>query len=283
MLPGFVLFLREGLEASLIVSILLAALRQLGQPEKMRAVWLGVIAAVLGSLVGGIALYVTVREYAGTSLQTILETITYVLAVVLLTYMTFWMQSHSRTLRSEIATQAGAAGSGFALGMLAFTSVGREGLESAVFTLAFAFETKGALLLGGALGIMTSVALSVLIYRFGYRLDFRLFFRVMGILLLVFAAGLVGNAVQNMQALGWIHAGTTPLWNISRFLSEDSMLGDLLHSFVGYSASPSQLQGALYALYLVIVGGWFWMMTRKPPAREATVELSTTAAIPHQA
>ena len=118
MLVAFVLFLREGLEASLIVSILFAALRQLGQMEKARAVWTGVGLAIVASLLGGVALYLTVRNYDGSTFQTIFETITYLVAVVLLTTMTFWMQQHSRTLKREIVAKAGLAGSGLALGLL---------------------------------------------------------------------------------------------------------------------------------------------------------------------
>src|ERR1700680_1697418 len=157
MVAAFVLFLREGLEASLIVSILFAALRQLGQTQRFRAIWTGVIVAVLASLLGGIVLYVTIQEYVGSTFQTIFETITYLLAVVLLTTMTFWMQKHSRTMKREIIAKAGLAGSGLALALLAFSTVGREGLETAVFTLAFAFQTNGALLLlGASLGLLTS-------------------------------------------------------------------------------------------------------------------------------
>src|SRR5438270_2156862 len=200
MVAAFVLFLREGLEASLIVSILFAALRQLGQTQRFRAVWTGVIVAVLASLLGGIVLYVTIQEYVGSTFQTIFETITYLLAVVLLTSMTFWMQQHSRSLKREITAKASAAGSGLALGLVAFSTVGREGLETGVFTLAFAFQTNGVVLLFGALlGLLASLGLSFLIYRLGYRLDFRIFFRVMGILLIFFAAGLLADAVQNMQ------------------------------------------------------------------------------------
>src|SRR3989442_4676446 len=96
MIATFVLFLREGLEASLIVSILFAALRQLDQMGKARAVWIGVGLAVLGSLLGGLALYVVVHEYADTTFQTIFETITYLVAVVLLTAMTIWMPKPNR-------------------------------------------------------------------------------------------------------------------------------------------------------------------------------------------
>jgi high-affinity iron transporter len=275
MIATFVLFLREGLEASLIVSLLLAALRQLGQTNQARAVWIGVGLAVLGSLLGGLTLYVTVREYAGTTFQMTFETITYVVAVVLLTTMTFWMQRHSRTLKKELAAKASSVTSGFALGLLAFTTVGREGLESAFFTLAFAFQTNAILLLSGALlGMLAALGLCFLIYRLGYRLDYRLFFRVMGILLLFFAAGLLGNAIQNMQQLGWISFGVMPLWNTSHILSEESVLGDLLHSIVGYAQEPTLLQGILYTTYLVLIGGIFIWMTRKPtgqPPRSTTV------------
>ncbi len=264
MIATFVLFLREGLEASLIVSILFAALRQLDQMKKARAVWIGVGLAVLCSLLGGIALYVFVHKYADTTFQIIFETITYLVAVVLLTTMTFWMQKHSRSMKREITAKASAAGSGFALGLLAFTTVGREGLESAFFTLAFAFQTNAILLLTGALlGMLSAVGLCVLIYKLGYRLDYRIFFRVMGILLLFFAAGLLSDAVQNMQQLGWLTIGMATLWNTAHFLSEDSVLGDLLHGIIGYAQSPTVLQGLFYTMYLLIAGGIFAWMTRK--------------------
>ena len=282
MLATYILFLREGLEASLIVSILFAALRQLGQTRQMRAVWIGVILAIVGALAGGILLYVTVHAYANTTFQTIFETITYLVAVVLLTTMTFWMQQHSRSLKKEMIAKASSASSGFAFGLLAFTSVGREGLESAFFTLAFAFQTNAlALLMGGLLGILTSVGLCVLIYRLGYRLDYRVFFRVMGIVLIIFAAGLLGDAVQNMQELNWLTFGTTPLWNTAHFLSEDTTLGDLLHSFIGYAESPTVLQVLLYAMYLAVIGGIFFWMTRKPtmPKKSQPVDTKKQATV----
>jgi len=271
MIATFVLFLREGLEASLIVSILLAALRQLDQMDKARAVWIGVCLAIAASLAGGLALYITVHDYVGTTFQTIFETITYLVAVILLTSMTFWMQRHSRSLKREITAKASASGSAFALGLLAFSTVGREGLETAVFTLAFAFRTNGLLLLTGAcLGLLASICLCFMIYRLGYRLDFRIFFRVMGILLLFFAAGLLADAVQNMQELGWITVGTMPLWNTAHILAEDSTLGDMLHTFLGYAEAPTILQGFVYALYLLIAGGIFTWITRRPIGGKTT-------------
>jgi high-affinity iron transporter len=282
-IPTFILFLREGLEACLIVSILLAALRQLGQNEQRRAVWIGVGLAVIGSLVGGVTIYVTVRAYDDTRFQTIFETFTYLAAVVILTGMTFWMQRHSRSLKGEIAAKVSSGGSGFALGLLAFTTVGREGLETAVFTLALAFQTSGVLLvLGGVLGILAAIGLCVLVYRMGYRLDYRIFFRVMGVLLLFFAAGLLGDAVQNLQELGWITLGTAHLWDTSHFLSEDSTVGDLLHTLLGYAESPTVLQAALYLLYLAVAGSLFIRLTRKPTPHRPSLRPAPTSSEPAQ-
>jgi len=279
MLPAFVLFLREGLEASLIVSILLASLHQLGQTHHARAVWTGVALAILGAAAGGSIIYFTVREYDDTIFQKAFETITYLVAVAVLTTVTFWMQRHSRSLKREIAAQATAAGSGFALGLLAFTTVGREAVESAFFTLAFAFQTNGMLLLLGAtLGILASVGLCILIYRMGYRLDYRLFFRVMGVLLLFFAAGLLGNAVQNMQELGWMRLGTTTLWDTSRLLSEENPVGDLLHGTLGYAQAPSILQAIAYIGFLTIAGGLFWRITRRTPLPQSSGATAPTGA-----
>jgi high-affinity iron transporter len=281
MLATYVLFLREGLEASLIVSILFAVLRQLDQMKHARAIWIGVGLAILGAFVSAALLFTIVHQYVDTTGQTIFETFTYLIAVVLLTSMTFWMQKHSRTLKQEITVKAQAAGSGFALGLLAFTFVGREGLETAFFALAFVFQTSGwLLLLGGSLGLLSAIVLSIMIYHLGYRLNYRLFFRIMGILLLFFAAGLLADAVQNMQELGWITLGVAPLWNTAHFLSEDSALGDLLHSLVGYAEAPTVLQGTLYAIFLVIFCGIFGWMTRKPltsrPPASSTISSAQT-------
>lgn len=280
MLATYVLFLREGLEASLIVSILLAVIRQLGQHRQARAIWIGVGLALSGSMLGALLIFTLVHSYVDTTGQTIFETCTYVLAVFLLTTMTFWMQRHSRSLKQEITQKAAAAGSGFALGLLAFTFVGREGIETAFFTLAFAFQTDGwLLLLGGLLGILSALVLCVLIYRLGYRLDYRIFFRAMGILLLFFASGLLADAIQNLQELGWITFGQTPLWNTAHILSEDSAVGDLLHSLFGYAQAPTLLQAVLYTLFLTISCGLFAWMTRKPlpgkPARPTTTGTQT--------
>ena len=163
MLATLVIFLREGVEASMIVAILLAYLNRIGRREHFRDVFLGVGAALVLATAGGVAAYETIRSYDGSRVQTIFETVTFLVAATVLTYMTFWMRKHARSLSAELRARTDAALDGRArwgLGLLAFQAVGREGLETVVFTLAIIFSTStagaltGAVIgLAGALGI----------------------------------------------------------------------------------------------------------------------------------
>ena len=118
--------------------------------------------------------------------------------------------------------------------------------------------------LGAVLGLLAAIGLCVLIYRLGYRLDFRIFFRVMGILLIFFAAGLLGSAVGQMQTLGWLPFGGAHLWDLRATLSDESAVGGLLHGLLGYSDNPTVLQAIAYISYLIVAGGFFLRETRKP-------------------
>jgi len=257
MLATLVIFLREGVEASMIIAILLAYLNRIGRREHFRDVFVGVGAALLLATAGGIAAYLTIRSYDGSRVQTIFETVTYLLAAIVLTYMTFWMRKHARSLSKELRARTDAALDGRArwgLGLLAFQAVGREGLETVVFTLAIIFSTSTAGALGGAvIGLAGSLAIAFVIYRLGHKLNLARFFTVIGVLLMVFAAGLLADAVQNLQQLGWLPVLDAPMWHSARLLSEDSALGDVLHSFFGYTDAPTPLQMLIYAGYLAVV------------------------------
>lgn len=257
MLATLVIFLREGVEASMIIAILLAYLNRIGQREHFRDVFIGVGAALILATAGGAVAYATIRSYDGSRVQTIFETVTYLVAATVLTYMTFWMRSHARSLSKELRARAEAALDGRArwgLGLLAFQAVGREGLETVVFTLAIMFSTSAASALGGAvIGLAGSLAIAFVIYRLGHRLNLSRFFTVIGVLLMVFAAGLLADSVQNMQELGWLPVLDTPMWHSASLLSEDSAFGDVLHSFFGYSDAPTPLQLLVYVGYLAIV------------------------------
>src|SRR5260370_8652203 len=147
MLATLVIFLREGVEASMIIAILLAYLDRIGRRAHFRDVFVGVGAALLLATAGGIAAYLTIRSYDGSRVQTIFETVTYLMAATVLTYMTFWMRKHARSLSAELRARTDAALDGRArwgLGLLAFQAVGREGLETGVFTLAIISSTTTA-------------------------------------------------------------------------------------------------------------------------------------------
>jgi high-affinity iron transporter len=257
MLATLVIFLREGVEASMIIAILLAYLNRIGRREHFRDVFVGVGAALLLATAGGIAAYLTIRSYDGSRVQTIFETVTYLVAATVLTYMTFWMRKHARSLSKELRARADAALDGRArwgLGLLAFQAVGREGLETVVFTLAIIFSTSTAGALSGAvIGLAGSLGIAFVIYRLGHKLNLARFFTVIGVLLMVFAAGLLADAVENLQQLGWLPVLAAPMWHSAGLLSEDSALGDVLHSFFGYSDAPTPLQVLIYAGYLAVV------------------------------
>jgi high-affinity iron transporter len=257
MLATLVIFLREGVEGSMIIAILLAYLNRIGRRDHFRDVFIGVGAALILATAGGAVIYETIRSYNGSRVQTIWETATYLLAASVLTYMTFWMRKHARSLSKELRARTDAALDGRArwgLGLLAFQAVGREGLETAVFTLAIIFSTStvGALS-GAAIGLAMSLAISFVIYRLGHKLNLANFFTAIGVLLMVFAAGLLADSVQNLQQLGWLPVLSSPMWHSGSLLSESSAFGDVLHSFFGYSDSPTPLQLLIYAGYLAVV------------------------------
>jgi len=284
MLATLVIFLREGVEASMIIAILLAYLNRSGQRRHFRDVYAGVAAALMLAAGGGLLAYFTIRTYAGSRVQTIFETATYLLATAMLTYMTFWMRSHARGLKSELQAKAGAvltshgegqagrAGGGpdgpagpadgamsrgarAGLALLAFQAVGREGLETVVFTLAIAFSTthSGGLLIGALIGLAAALAIAFVMYKLGHRINIGRFFAVVGTLLMVFAAGLLVDAVENLQQLGWLPGASSQMWHTGAILNEDSALGDIAHSFFGYAQSPTVLQAVIYVLYLACV------------------------------
>ena len=286
MIPTFVIFLREGVEASMIVAILLSYLDQIGQRRHFRDVFAGVAVALVLMLAGGVGAYLAIDHYADSTAKTVFETVTYLLAGAVLTYMTFWMQSHSRTMSAELQCRSEGALEGrtrWGLGLLAFQAVGREGLETMVFTLAIVFASTSqaptparghGLLLGAVLGLALSLAIAYAIFRLGRRINMGLFFRVIGIVLMVFAAGLLADAVQNMQQLGWLPFLDHALWNTSHYLSESSSIGDVFHSLLGYADHPTVLQAIVWVTYLGAATTAFIKMGRRgrkvpPPASPA--------------
>lgn len=282
MLAGFVIFLREGTEASIIIAVLLSYLERAGHRRDFRAVFLGAGIAGLLAAAGGVAAYLTIHSYAGSRVQTIFETATYAVAVVILTYMTFWMRAHARTISRELAARAESAigrRERLGLALLAFQAVGREGLETAVFTLAIVFAAGTTqTLLGGLVGLVCSLGIAYAIFRAGKKLNLSVFFTTVGALLIVFAAGLIADVVENLQRLGWVHALHGQLWNTSGVVSENSAIGDVFHSLLGYADRPTALQAICYVAYIALAIGVYLVINRRSAAvgSKRTRDLSAT-------
>jgi high-affinity iron transporter len=288
MIPTFVIFLREGIEASMIVAILLAYLQRIGKRNHFRDVYWGVGAALVLVLAGGIAAYLLIRQYEGSNVQTYFETATYLLAAVILTYMTFWMQRHARGLNRELerrSDEALSTGNRWGLGLLAFQAVGREGLETMVFTLAIVFASSrqaatpvhgNLLLVGALLGLAAAMAIAYAIFKMGTRLNMKKFFRVLGTLLMIFAAGLISDAIENLQQLRWLPFGTHVVWNSSAVVSEASSGGDVLHSLVGYADHPTVLQVIVWVTYIAVSLVLFLRMGRRPSHHSDHHHVSTS-------
>ena len=284
MIPTFVIFLREGIEASMIVAILLAYLQRIGKRSHFRDVYMGVAVALVLVLGGGIAAFFFIKQYDGSNVQTYFETVTFILAAVILTYMTFWMQYHAKGLSKELERRSDLAmskGTRWGLGLLAFQAVGREGLETMVFTLAIVFAStrQAATPVHGNL-VLVGAALGLAVFKLGARLNMRRFFRVLGTVLMVFAAGLLVDAVENMQQLGWLPFGEHVLWNSSSVVSESSSIGDVLHSLLGYAEQPTVLQAVVWVTYISVSIVMFMRIGRRqrPAAEMAVTEITPTVS-----
>src|ERR1700710_2736135 len=258
MLATFVIGLREGLEAALIVGIVAAFLKQRGGSHALRWVWVGVAAALAICLTVGIILQV-VSAALPQRQQEGLETVIGAVAVGMVTYMVVWMRRHSRDLKGQLEAHAGTAlatGSARALIAMAFLAVLREGLETAVFLLA-AFNASGNGLtagLGALLGVLVAVGLGYGIYRGGVRINLSRFFRTTGIVLVVVAAGLVMTAFHTAHEAGWIVSfGQDRLFDISGVVRNGSVQASLITGVLGIQSQPTELEVIGWLVYLIPV------------------------------
>jgi high-affinity iron transporter len=202
---SFVITLREGFEAALIVGIILAWLSKLGMRESNeRTVWLGVVAAVAFSVAIGAVLFATVGELEGKS-EAAYEATAMIAAAAVVTWMVFWMRKQAATIGAHLREQVSSsvlAGGGFALAAVAFIGVAREGIETALFLFASTGESGAAVtIIGGVLGLLAAIGLGVLVYRGALRLDLRRFFTVTSVLVIAFAAYLLFSGMHELGEL----------------------------------------------------------------------------------
>jgi high-affinity iron transporter len=261
---AFVIALREGIEAALIVSIVLAYLKQLGRSDRSHLVWWGTALAVVLSAGLGTLIFTVGAEFEGTAEQ-VFEGLVTLTAVGVLTWMIFWMRRQGARIRSELHERVDAAlmVGGLALAALAFFAVLREGVETALFLFAAAEGTAvegggvGAQLVGAVLGLGLAVVLGLLLYRGGIRMNLRSFFKVTGGILIVVAAGLFAYSVHELQEAGWFPVLEAHAFDLSASLPDDEGIGAVLRGLVGYNADPTVLEVLAWAAYLGIVGMLF--------------------------
>jgi len=263
MLPTYLLALREGLEAALIIGIVLGALAKIRRNDLALAVWLGTLSAVGISILTAVLLTSFGMSLEETAEQ-IFEGVTMLIAAGILTWMIFWMSKQARFLKSELeagVNKAAASTGKRAVFWLAFIAVVREGVELALFITAAFFAGDQSQLMtniiqtlaGTILGLGTAALLGWTLFATTVRLDLRRFFQVTGLLLILFAAGLVAHGVHEFNEVGWIPAVVEHIWDVNSIIDETSLGGQLLKTLFGYNGNPSLTEMISYFVYLAVV------------------------------
>ncbi len=265
MINGLLIGLREGVEASLVVGIVVAYLVRTGNRQHLPRVWAGTLGAVAASVLLGLVLYVTVGDLRAPYEQ-MFEGATMLLATAVVTWMLFWMRGQSRALRGNLEAQLARAltsGGAWGLAVLAFSAVIREGIETSLFvfgqvTAVAGAGTTGAGATGGAAGVLAGTIVGLVvaagigyaIYRGSRRVNLRVFFNWTGIALVFIAAGLVSRAVHEFVEVGAIRIGTQTAFDARGILSQDQTVGSFLRAVLGYSSQPEVVTVVVYLLYV---------------------------------
>ncbi|MCU1391584.1 MAG: putative transrane protein [Ilumatobacteraceae bacterium] len=281
MLPTFVIGLREGVEASLIVGIVAAFLNQQGRRDALRTMWIGVVIAVLLCLGIGIVLQI-INENLPQKEQEGLETVVAGVAVIMVTYMIVFMRKHAKSLRGELEERAKAAladGSTSALVLMAFLAVMREGLETAVFLLAqFQSSRSKVSSVGGAvLGLVVAVFIGTALYRGGRKINLAKFFTVTGAVLVVVAAGLVSFGMHTAHEAGWINSWQGEAMNLSGFVKPGSIRSALVTGVLGIQPRPTWAETVAWLVYLVPVMTFVLWPRRRSAHGSGAKPVATTA------
>jgi high-affinity iron transporter len=270
MFPAYVLSLREGLEAALVVGIVLGTLRQMKRQDLSASVWSGAGIAGLLSLAAAVLLTMLGLELKDPA-EAIFEGLAMLLAGGLLTWMIFWMSRRAGSMRGnlESGVQRASLGGRWSLFGLAFLAVLREGVELALFLTAAALSSSAWQTLVGALfGLGTAALLGWSLFASTIRLNLKRFFTVTGILLVLFAAGLVSRGVHEFNDARWLPVIVAHIWDASRILSGQSTLGLLLATLFGYNPNPSLAEVLAYGLYFgAVLFGLVWVARRSGEMR----------------
>jgi high-affinity iron transporter len=254
-LPTFVIGLREGLEAALIIGIIAAFLIQRDERSALRWMWVGVALAIVLCL-GIAATFRAINQSLPHKQQEALAALMALLAVAGVTYMIVWMRRHSRALKGVLESHAESAltrGSMWALIGLAFFAVIREGLETSVFLIA-AFENSlnpRATGTGAVLGIAVAAILGYGIYKGGVRINLSRFFRFTGFILVLVAAGLLASTAHAAAEAGILHVGQASALNLTWLIAPGTIRASLITGMLGLQPTPTEIEVVLWLAYAI--------------------------------
>ena len=256
MLSTFIIALREGLEASLIVGILVAYIIKTDRRSLLKPLWLGVAGAVIASLGLGALLSFTSAELTPRQNQLFAGT-TSLIAVALVTWMVFWMKRTARFLKTELhgkVDNALTAGP-LTLAGVAFFAVIREGLETALFIYANFRTVSGttSAAVGLVFGFGISITLGWAIFKSAIKMNLSKFFKYTGVGLIVVAAGVLAYGIHEFQELGWLPGPDAFAWDTTSWMTKNSIAGAVLGGTVGFDTTTSWFQFGAWALYLIAV------------------------------
>ncbi|MFQ5836116.1 MAG: FTR1 family protein [bacterium] len=266
MIASFLITFRETLEAVLIITILIAYLARINRRDLHRYVWVGAVAAMAISVLIGLVVATIHGSFTGVS-EKLFEGTASILATGVLTYMVFWMAKNARRIRGEIEEKVDIAITSrylFGIAALSFIAVVREGIETILFLTAIATSDPKGTVIGAITGIALVMALAVLLMKGMYRLDIRRFFKITSILLIIFAAGLLGYGVHefmeaaensglNLGILAEAAFNTNPS-DITHPLHEKGVVGSVLKTLIGYDGNPEILRIIVYLAYWTAIG-----------------------------
>jgi high-affinity iron transporter len=272
-LPSFVIGLREGLEAALIVGIIAAFLVTRG--KGLRPIWLGVALAI--GLCASLAVtFAVVGSKLSFKAQETMEGVLALVAVAGVTYMIVWMRRHAREMKGDLESRAALAittGSGLALAFMAFFAVLREGLETAIFLLA-AFQQAAEPLvagLGAVMGVLLAAGLGYGIYKGGIRIDLARFFKLTGLVLVFVAAGLLASAVHSLAEAGLVTAWQSTAFDLSWLVAPGSVRESLLTGMFGLRPSPTVAEVLVWLAYAIPMAIYVWAPARRPTTERHAV------------
>ncbi len=281
MFANFLIGMREGLEAALVVGILVAYLVKTDRRHLLPRIWLGVGAAVVISFGFGALLTFGPRGLTFEAQEAIGGTLS-IVAVGFVTWMIFWMARQARNIKGELESRIDEASTGgISLTILALLAVGREGLETALFIWAATKATGETIapLIGASLGLVVAVVLGVLVYRGALHLDLRRFFTWTGAFLVVVAAGVVSYGVHDLQEAGILPGLHDVAFDVSDTIPPGSWYGTLLKGTVNFNPRTTWLQLVCWLAYLVPTMTLFILQVRRPvapPPASVAVDASTT-------